>query len=66
MTLVGKELLLDPHETRPRAPVRDAAVDHGGMAEDHISRLAGQFDHAKGHAFDDRFAAHEGGDAVCG
>jgi L-amino acid N-acyltransferase YncA len=62
--LKGKELLLDPHEARPRTPVRSGAVDHEGMAEDHIPRLARQFDHAKGHAFDDGFAVHESGDPV--
>jgi len=62
--LEAKELLLDPHEARPRAPVRSGAVNHEGMAEDHIPRLPSQFDHAKGHAFDDRFAVHEGCDPV--
>jgi hypothetical protein len=45
-TLVGEDLRLDPHEARPRASVRRDAVDHDGMAEDHVSRLAGQFGHA--------------------
>ena len=39
-TLVGEHLRLDPHEARPRAPVRSDAVDHDGMAEDHVPRLA--------------------------
>jgi drug/metabolite transporter (DMT)-like permease len=63
-TLVGKKLLLDPHKARPRASVRSGAVDHDGMAEDHVPRLARQFDHAKGHAFDDGFPIHESGDPV--
>jgi hypothetical protein len=36
------------------------------MAEDHVPRLAGQFDHAKRHVFDDGFPVHEGGDPVGG
>jgi len=63
-TLVGKKLLLDPHEARPHASVRSGAVDHDGMAEDHVPRLARQFHHAKGHAFDDGFCVHESGDPV--
>jgi hypothetical protein len=62
--LVGENLLLDPHEARPCAPVRRDAVDHDGMAEDHVTRLAGQLDHAKGHAFDTGFRVHESGDPV--
>jgi hypothetical protein len=46
-TLAGKNLLLDPHEARPHASVRSDAVDHDGMTEDHVPRLARQFDHAK-------------------
>jgi hypothetical protein len=34
------------------------------MAEGHVPRLARQFGHAKGHAFDDGFAVHESGDPV--
>jgi hypothetical protein len=45
-------------------PVRRDAVDHDGMAEDHVPRLARQLDHAKGHAVDDGFRVHEGGDPV--
>jgi hypothetical protein len=63
-TLVGKNLRLDPHEARSCASVRGGAVDHDGMAEDHVPRLARQFDHAKGHAFDDGFTVHESGDPV--
>jgi O-acetylserine/cysteine efflux transporter len=62
----GKELLLDPHEPRPRASVGGAAVDHGGMAQDHVPRLARQLDHAQRHAVDDGFPAHERGDPVGG
>jgi GNAT superfamily N-acetyltransferase len=62
--LEGKKLLLDPHEARPCAPVRSGAVDDQGMAEDHIPRLARQFDHAKRHALDDGLAVHESGDPV--
>jgi hypothetical protein len=61
---VTKELLLDPHEAGPYASVRSGAVDHGGMAEDHIPRLARQFDHAKGHPIDDGLCLHENGDPV--
>jgi len=63
-TLEGKELLLDPHEARPRAPVRSGAVDHQGMAENHVPGLARQFDHPKRDALDDRFTVHESGDPV--
>ena len=63
-TLVGKKLLLDPHEARPRTSVRSGAVDHDRMAEDHVPRFARQFDHTKGHAFDDGFPVHESGDPV--
>src|SRR6516164_11754363 len=58
-SLLGKELLLDPHEARPLASVRSGAVDHEGMAEDHVPWLARQFDHAKGHAVDNGFPVHE-------
>jgi hypothetical protein len=34
--LVRENLRLDPHEARPRTPVRSDAVDHDGMAEDHV------------------------------
>jgi hypothetical protein len=34
------------------------------MAEDHVSRLACQLDHAKGYAFDEGFLVHEGGGPV--
>jgi hypothetical protein len=65
--LVGEELLLDPHETGARAAVGGAAVDHGGVAEDKVARIAGQLDDAEGHAFDGCFAVvHEGGDPVGG
>jgi len=40
------------------------AVHHDEMAEDHVPRLACQFDHAQGHAVDDGFPVHEGGDPV--
>jgi hypothetical protein len=36
------------------------------MAEDHVSRFAGQFDHPEGHAFDDGLLVHEGGDPAGG
>jgi hypothetical protein len=36
------------------------------MAEDHVPRLARQFDHAKGDAVDDGFRVHESGDPVGG
>jgi hypothetical protein len=62
--LVGENLLLDPHEARPRAPVRRDAVDDDGMAENHVPRLARQFDHAEGHAVDTGFPVHESGDPV--
>jgi hypothetical protein len=65
-TFVGKKLLLDPHEARPRAAVLTAAVDHDGMAEDHVPWLACQFDHTEGHAFDDGFPRHESGGPVGG
>jgi hypothetical protein len=61
---VREELLLDPHEPRPRAPVGGGAVDDGGIAEDHVSRLARQLDHPKRHAVDDGLGVHEGGDPV--
>jgi hypothetical protein len=40
------------------------------MAEDHVPRLARQFDHEKGHAFDDGFpsmkaAIRSAGDGAC-
>jgi len=63
-TFVGKKLLLDPHEARSRAAVLSAAVDHDGMAEDHVPRLAGQFDHTEGHSFDNGFPVHESGGPV--
>ena len=47
-TFVGKKLLLDAHEARSRTAVLSAAVDHDGMAEDHVPRLACQFDHPEG------------------
>jgi hypothetical protein len=49
---------------RPCAAVRCAAVDHGGMAEDHVSRLARQFDYPEVYASDDAFPVHEVGDPV--
>jgi hypothetical protein len=61
---VGRYLLLDAHEARPGAPVRGGAVNHEGVAEDHVPRLARQLDHAQGHAVDDGLAIHEGGDPV--
>ncbi len=64
--LTGKKLRFDPHEARPCAAVRSDTVDHDGMAEDHIPRLARQFDHAKGDALDDGFRVHESGDPVGG
>jgi hypothetical protein len=69
-TLVSENLRLDPHEARPRTPVRSDAVDHDGMAEDHVPRLARQLGHAKGHAFDDvslsmKAATRSAGDGAC-
>ena len=66
MTFAGQNLRLDSHEARPRAPVRGDAVDHDGMTEDHVPRLARQFDHAKGDALDEGFRVHESGDPVGG
>ena len=65
-TLMGEKLLLDPHEARPHAAVLSAAVDHDGMADDHVSRLACQFDHTEGHSFDNGFPFHESGGPVGG
>ena len=62
--LEGKELLVDPHEARPLAPIRGGAVDHEGMAEDHVSRITGQLDHAQRHAVDSGLGVHERGDPV--
>jgi hypothetical protein len=51
-TLVGKNLCcLIGMKRGPRASVRSDAVDHDGMAEDHVPRLTPQFDHAKGMGF---------------
>jgi hypothetical protein len=60
--LMRENLRLDPHEARPRAPVRRDAVDHDGMAEHHVPGLARQLDDAKWHPVDDGFPVREGGD----
>ena len=67
---MGENLRFDPHEARPGALVRRDAVDHDGMAEDHVPRLARQLDHAEGHAFDGGFlsmkaAIRSAGDGAC-
>jgi hypothetical protein len=40
------------------------AVDHDGMAEDHVAWPARQLDHTDRHAVDDGLGVHEGGDPV--
>jgi hypothetical protein len=67
---VGENLRLDPHEARPGAAIRGDAVDHNGMAEDNVPRLARRFDHAERHTIEMvslsmKAAIRSAGDGAC-